>query len=160
MSSDIAVGEGFTEPGTVLFPEDSDKTLFILWNGPSRRGPKEIRIRGEKTIWKTNKGITLGTSLKKIEEINGKPFVLAGFGWDYEGTVIHCNGGELKELGTDLDAGIQSRTLILQLNPDYRLRQSPEYGSVLGDRYFQSDHPAMKKLNPKVYEIIVSFTRS
>jgi len=39
-------------------------------------------------------------TLRAIEQINGGPFVLSGFDWDYGGTVIHCGGGSFEELGS------------------------------------------------------------
>jgi hypothetical protein len=155
--SDIGLGEGFTEPGTIVFPDEPVKTIRILWEDTLRSTIREIRISGEKSLWKTEKGITIGTSLKTIEEINKKPFILAGFGWDYEGTILHCNGGTLNELGTETEQGIQSRTMILRLRPDSISQQVGIYESVLGDREFPSDNPAMQKLNPTVYEMIIYF---
>jgi len=45
--------------------------------------------------WHTMQGITTGTSLKELEYLNGRPFHLAGFAWDYSGTVTNWNHGTL-----------------------------------------------------------------
>lgn len=156
--SEIDVGEGFTEPGTVLFPNDPTKTAFVLWQDTAiRKLPATIWIRNRETLWRTDKGITIGTSLKTLQELNGKPLTLAGFAWDYEGTILDCNGGHLKELGMQASKELEGRTLILRLAPDSDLQGTPEYESVCGDGSFSSDNAAMKKLNPRVYEMIVQF---
>lgn len=163
---DIDIGEGETEPGTVVFP-DAARQLKILWLAPATRDRiKEIRISGDKSSWKTNKGITLGTALKQIEKLNGRPFSLMGFAWDYSGTIVDCNGGRLKELGctdpNDAARTLRGRNLVLRLAPAKNFEQmtaieSKAYNEVMGETVFSSGHFAMQTLNPKVYEMIVSF---
>jgi len=94
-SKDIEVGEGFTEPGTVINPDDPSKTIQIIWKDQNRRQfPDSIRISSEKkSLWRTTQGISIGTTLKELEMINGKPFSLAGYGWDYGGTVLSWEKG-------------------------------------------------------------------
>ena len=154
----VDVGEGETRPGTVLFPNDPQKKISILWrDAATREQPESVTVRGKSSLWKTDRGITIGTPLKMIEELNGRPFALAGFGWDYGGTVLHANGGQVAELGTEKGEDITGRTLLLRLEPAASLQKSADYRSVLGDGKFMSDHPAMKKLNPTVYEMIIEF---
>lgn len=156
--AEIDVGEGETRPGTILFPDDPQKKIFILWRDPAaRQGPESVSIRGKKTLWKTDRGITIGTPLKTVEKLNGRAFVMTGFGWDYSGTVLHSNGGRLGELGIESGDDIKDRTLLLRLAPAGALEGTPDYKAVLGDGKFSSDNPAMKKLNPRVYEMIVEF---
>ena len=154
----IDVGEGTFEDGTLLFPDEPAKTLTILWKTETRTAPKTVEISSEKTVWKTKNGITIGTTLKEIEKVNQKPFLLTGFAWDYSGTILHGDGGRIKELGVeDLDKVICGRTLLLRLMPGSEGQSSPEYASVIGEQAFSSAHTAMQKLNPKVYDIVVSF---
>jgi len=87
--------------------------------------------------------------LKEIERINGKVFDLAGFGWDYSGTIYDFNGGKLDYL--------KKNGLFLRLSPKIESSQTPDYSKTLGDRNFQSSNPSMQKLNPTVYQIIYDF---
>ena len=87
---------------------------------------------------------------------------MAGFDWDYTGTVIDCAHGELAFLGINKGPmGIQGRTLVLRLEPgDYKSKNvlDEEYCAVVGDGDFISNSKdVMKKLNPTVYEIISIF---
>ena len=149
----IGLGEGETEPGTVIFPKEPVKTVGILWKDQKgRRFAREIRMMGtdHKSVWRTSQGITLGTTLKELEEINGKPFRLAGFAWDYSGTVLSWEHGKLEQ---ELES--QGR-VVLRLMSNKKVAER-EYESVLGEQAFRSDHPVMQKINPKVYEIIVVY---
>lgn len=157
VSSDIGVGEGFTEPGTILFPDDPGKRAEILWVRGDRTKIKILRITEKGTVWKTDRGVTIGTSLSTLRRINERPLTLLGFAWDYGGSIVDCNGGVLKELGTQADRGSAGRTLILRVSPGPEWRGTREYGSVKGDRDFSSDNPAMKKMNPTVYEMTLRF---
>jgi hypothetical protein len=154
----IDVGEGETMPGTILFPSNPLKRAYILWRDPGTRlQPKSISIKDKGTLWKTDKGITIGTTLKAIEALNGRAFAITGFAWDYEGTVAHSNGGNLTELGVGSAEDIVGRTLLLRLSPAGSARNKPEYKKVLGDKVFLSSDAAMKMINPAVYEMVVEF---
>ena len=157
--ANIDVGEGETLPGTIVYPNDPRKRLSIVWHDPATRAqPETITIRGKNTFWKTDRGITIGTSLKTIEMLNGGPFSMSGFGWDYSGTVMHSNRGKMRELGVQKGEEITGRTLLLRLEPAAALRRTKDYETALGDGNFFSDHPAMQRLNPRVYEMIIDFS--
>ena len=53
--------------------------------------------------------MTLGTRLGRLTQLNGRPFTLSGFGWDYAGTVISWNGGRL---GADSAGGRFKKSLM------------------------------------------------
>jgi hypothetical protein len=150
---DIGVGEGETEPGTILFASDSYRRLEILWTDNKRRAlPKQAQIFGSgKSRWETTAGISLGTSLKELERLNGKPFRLYGFEVDYEGTVRSWDGGNLaKKLG---DLGV-----VIRLRPSKKTRAtSDEINTISGYTEFHSDEPMMQKANPETYQIIWTF---
>lgn len=153
-SKDIHLGEGVVEPGTVIFPDESNKTAEFLWKNAARKqGLRRIRISGQKSTWKVGPGITLGTSLKEVEKINGKPFLLAGFGWDYAGTVMSWENGGLEKEFT------ANGRVILRLEKSAeeisKIVSSEETKSVMGDQSFRSDNEVMRKINPQVYEIII-----
>jgi len=148
-AQDVDLGEGETEPGTELFSNDSARRVDILWKDPTgKRSPKRIQVSGAKSRWRTLHGITLGTTLKQLEQINRKPFRLAGFAFDYSGTIMSWNQGALEQ---ELDS---PGRVILRLEPSQDQWQHPDYKSVLGDASFSSGHPAMQRLNPFVYQLI------
>jgi hypothetical protein len=145
----VELGEGETAPGTVLYPSDSLRRLEILWRDTvAQQGPARIVLRGQESKWQVGRGISLGTSLQDLERLNGRPFTLAGFGWDYAGVVTSWNGGSLESAL----AGIK-----LYLDPGPAQYESAPYSQVIGDRDYSSALPAMQQLNPRVAQIFVDF---
>lgn len=151
---EVDLGEGFSEPGTAIYPDDDLTRLEVVWLDSSRSVPKEVRLNGDASLWRTEEGISLGSTLQDIERRNGFPFRLAGFAFDYGGTITDCGHGRLTMLGCD---GVPSsaRRIVLRLSPSVEARSYPEYRQVIGDREFSSGHPAMQVLNPGVYQMIV-----
>jgi hypothetical protein len=145
----IELGEGETTSGTVLFPDDSSRRAEIVWQDTtSRSRPARLILRGRHSEWKVGPGISLGTSLKELERINGRPFTLAGFGWDYAGVVTEWGGGILDSAL----AGVK-----LYLDPGPEQYESAPYSQVLGDRDYSSSLAPMQQLNPRVAQIFVDF---
>lgn len=104
---DLGGPEGMELLGTRLFKKDPTKTLEIIWRDEkARAGVASITVEqqfgddGEKTApseWVSAEGIKVGMSIADVEKINGKPFKISGFGWDYGGNVIDWNGGKLEK---------------------------------------------------------------
>jgi hypothetical protein len=154
VDKDVDVSEEETEAGTVVFPKDPQRSIEIRWKDPDKKTlPAFVQIEGDTSRWKTVHNISLGTTLKELERLNGRPFHLAGFGWDYSGTVSSWNKGSL---AAELDG--EHGHLLLRLGPpaDTHVPEE-EQSQVLGDSDFSSDHPVMQKLNPKVYQIMWGF---
>jgi hypothetical protein len=91
--------------------------------------------------------------------LNGAPFTLSGFGFNYGGNVISWDGGKLAKL----DCGGR---LVLTLDGErsgparYAVPMtSEEVHAVRGDRAISSSTPAMRKLNPAVVGILFQFPR-
>jgi Tfp pilus tip-associated adhesin PilY1 len=152
----IDIGEGFEEPGAMVYPGSASKRLAVLWrNGKESEGPATVMIcYGDNPTdtceWKTEEGVTLGTTLSRLEALNRRPFRLSGFGWDYSGTVTSWNSGQLEKVLN------RKGRLILRLLPP-GTRPTPEYKQVQGDSDFSSGHPAMQKLAPRVYALTLQF---
>jgi len=149
------------EPGvalsaTVLFASDRTRRAIVLWRDAEKRtGPESVLIRGERSVWRTDKGITLGTPLATLRRINGKPLTLLGFGSDVGGTILEGDGGELTELGVAGPTGeVAGRTLVLRVEPDPAQRDSSAYQQSIGNDALSSESDAMRLLNPRVYELI------
>jgi hypothetical protein len=153
-TADIYIGEGSYEAGSVLFADDAKNRVEILWkNAQKQESPRIVGIRGKESHWRTIHGLSLGSDLRTLERINGVPFLLAGFAWDYSGTVISWSGGLLE--------GAEGRCrALVRLAPELHNDDpiwSNWYEQVIGDREFSSNHPAMQELNPKIYAIELSY---
>ena len=145
----IQIGEGETVPGTVLFEGDSLRRAEIIWKDTVQlTRPARLVLRGNQSRWQVGPGISLGTTLQELDRLNGRPFTLAGFGWDYGGVVTDWSGGHLDSLL----AGIK-----LYLDPGPEQKESAAYSKVLGDRDYSSTAPPMQQLRPRVAQIFVDF---
>ena len=149
------VEPGVAMPATILFASDPTRHAVVLWRDETRAGPESVLIRGERSVWRTDRGITLGTPLATLRRINGKPLTLIGFGSDVGGTVLDNGGGALTELGTPVKGERSGRTLVLRVEPDPAQRDSPAYQQALGDVELSSESDAMRALNPRVFSLMV-----
>jgi hypothetical protein len=150
----VYVGEGFSEPGAVLFHDSPADRIEIVWSdGDKRARPRFVRVRSKSSRWKTADGITIGSDLKSIERINGRPFRLFGFGWDYSGSVSSWAGGSLERGETP------GCLLRVALRPPGDGNWPAVWQQVVGDREFSSGHPAMQELNPQVYQLVLDFVK-
>lgn len=147
-ATQVDVGEGTKEVGTVLFPDHPEKSLNLLWKDAKHEVLRFVYIQNPGTKWRTSSGVTIGTSLKELEKKNKKPFSLAGFAWDYAGTITDFFGGELKD---------HSTYMTIRLSPEPRWQEDPSYPRVCGDRDFMSNLSIMRKFNPTVYLMILQF---
>lgn len=147
----IQMGEGETAPGTVVHAADPVRRIEVVWQDSGRTRPWRIQVSGDSSRWTVAPGIGLGTSLAQLEELNGGPFQLTGFGWDYAGTVLGWNEGALEQ---PLLAG--NGRVILRLAPGAGAAPSDE-AALAGDAVFRSSDPAMQRIDPTVYQIIVEY---
>jgi len=120
-------GDAEPEQATVINGDDPETALTIFWDKAAETGPhpaEKAHPRGvnlcygsgptPKTCkWHLANKISIGTSLQELEELNGKAFQLAGFQWDYSGTVVNWMGGALDSELTGCGR------LLLRLEPGY-----------------------------------------
>jgi hypothetical protein len=150
--------EGDHNEGTVLFPDDENGRLQIFWrDAAAQRQPEWVSVRGERSRWRTPAGVTLGTHLRELESLNGRPFRLLGFANDVSGTVMSWSGGRLETQDTER-CRVRLRLQVPWQRTDHG--RSPPYRQLLGEREFSSGHPAMQGLNPAVYELLIQYRRS
>jgi hypothetical protein len=147
VDQDADVGEGEMEPETILFPNDPERRIEILWKDPERRAdPSSVAIRGKVSRWHAVHGISLGTTVSQLQRDNGRPFrwTLTNDGTDMAEELISWQGGVLeKEFQGD------GRVFL-------SLERSPTKGTKPrgpSDFSLDSDSPVMRAQNPHVSEI-------
>lgn len=152
---DIDVGEGSTEPGTIVFPDDEKRRIEVLWHdNEKRRRPSAIIVR-DPSSWRVavpgEPAVTIGTGteLAAVEAANGKPFQLYGFGWDMGGSAGDWKGGRLAKL----EGGCY---LSLQFGPDPKAKEAA-VDKASGDKPFGSGSAAMKAVKPRVEKISIGW---
>lgn len=148
---DLGGPEGTEMFGTRVYGKDPKKTFDIVWSDDAKRAnPSVINVNqiwsedGETATspdWKSTEGIYLGMTIEELEKLNGKPFKLYGFGWDYGGAVISWEGGKL-EPAADAKCGV-SVTLA-----DTAIDGTP--GNLQGDTEIMSNTKGMEKAKAQV----------
>ncbi len=116
----------------------------MVWADDTRSRPERIRVLGDGI--RDPSGLGLGSTLAELEAALG-PFQLAGFGWDYAGTVM-LKGTRLEQL---------EGRVFFRLAP--RSSEGPEVQAAIeataGDRLFASSDPNIKLLDPAVAEFLL-----
>lgn len=137
----IPGAEGEEIDGAKLF-DGTDRELEIVWD-PDNEKTKivfDIRVMGK--AWKFENGLKSGMTVEEVEKINGKPFKIAGFEWDY--------GGYANFEGGKLDGKVSIR-----FSPT--TENIPEYLS--GDKQLSSADKKLRAAKPLVDEGISVFMR-
>jgi hypothetical protein len=138
---DLPGPEGSTFPGAKLF-EGSERELEIVWD-PENETKKvvfDIRVIGK--AWTFENGLKSGMSIEEVEKINGKPFKIAGFSWDYGG-YANFEGGKL------------AAKVSIRFNPSSE--EIPDY--LQGDKQITSTDKKLRAVKPLVEEGITVFMR-
>lgn len=142
--------EGEKVAATVLFPKNAQRRLELMWaDDKKRRGLVNVRL-SEKSVWIAPNGIRIGMTLAEVEKINGRPFTLSGFDWDYGGYVSDWKGGTL---GAPIKGGC---TVSVRFSvPD----GAPEDAAskVSGDSEFASTDKNMRAVKPVVGSLSFGF---
>ncbi len=137
---DVSVGEGETVPGTVIFQGTSNE-VTIEWKN-DRKNPARITISQKGTDWRTEEGITVGTSIEEVERINGAPFSITGFEWDYPGRSVAWRGGKLPQ------------QLQIDFGPTNTVPQE-DYLKVIGNADFSSSNEVFSRMKLVVDAIYI-----
>lgn len=70
---------------TIIFPGTPNEIVVKWKEGKDYVEPEFLDLWGEKTKWKLDNGISLGTPLNELVKLNGADFTFSGLGWDYGG---------------------------------------------------------------------------
>ena len=141
VTGQVPGNEGFESLATTIFPNDPEKIMQITWwdevsrerltyvdLAPSQVGPL---------------GIRLGMTVAEVEALNGEPFMIGGFGWDYGGYAVF-KSGKL----SDLPGGC---SLLLRFVPqDKSTTPDIDVIRIMGDVQVPSREPLLEQLDPRV----------
>ncbi len=136
--NEYPIGEGEVVPAAIIFPGTS-REATVIW-APDKKNEKVDRVIVTGEQWLLPEGIRAGDELTEVEQINGGPFMIYGFGWDYGG-VGYFKGGLL------------DRKVQIWFRPS--VEQGPDYEKVLGDSLFNSADAAMRAVDPRITEVAI-----
>ena len=151
----IETGEGSFET-TKLFG-NTDKEVQIYWqDGKEYKQIQDVVVKGRldenaklknNSPWISKLGLRLGMKMSEVIALNGKTFTITGIGWDLGGNVVSWEGGKLANKNANVRFNDYSDNM-------GGLKET-DYNTIIGDREFDTKHPAIQKLNPTVDEFSV-----
>jgi hypothetical protein len=139
----IAMGEGTTEPGT-LVDLGPDQQFAIVWRDEAQTEPLLAKDFG--TAWQTPEGLGIGVPFSTVQSALGN-FKLYGFAWDYEGSLV-LEGSDLDKYYGDLLLRVRPTQESVEAHPK-------AYEAMMGDMLFAGDDPNLEPLDIQVYEMTV-----
>ncbi len=140
--------EGLEIRASIVFPDDPIRRLIVLWSDQeSLRRPARIILLG--SAWSGPGGLKIGTPIETVEKVNGRPFVLYGFEWDYGGTIGSWNSGTLGNL-----PGGCTFSPIFETDDK---APAEAIDVVAGDSQFASDSKAMRAAKPRIRSLELGY---
>jgi hypothetical protein len=151
--------EGTEMQATVIYPNDTARMVTVLWGDEANRArPVAITVQADymadpegmnpwktEILWKTPEGLRVGSTTADVEKVNGKPFLMSGFGWDYGGFAMGWEGGALDSLPGGC-------SLSMRFSP------TADTGpGATGDTQVASDSPDMVAAKARVTEITIGY---
>ena len=108
----IYVAEGTEKRDvSVIYPYSANEVILFWRDNQYGQRLSHAWVKKEDSSWKTAENITVGTPLAELNRLNGQPFRIVGFGWDYGGYIPVRQEGTL----------IQQKGLCLRLAPTRQL---------------------------------------
>jgi len=130
--------EGETIDGAVI-NAGTDRELHVVWEPSAvERRIKLVRVIGR--AWKFENGLAIGLTVGELEKINGQPFKMNGFNWDFGGYA-------------SFDGGALASGVSVRLKPTAG-NCSPD---ITGNKQVPSTSTALLAAHPLVSAIAVTF---
>lgn len=151
----IDAPQGSTGMATIVFERDRKRRLMIEWRDEQNRArPIYIGI-DNRSAWTAPLGIRIGMLIGEVEQKNGRPFRLNGFGWDLGGAArFGKQDGTLGNLPGGCHFG-------LTFEPTAEgLPLGGKYRALTGNQDLRSDMPLLREVKPAVVEIFIVFTEN
>ena len=134
-------GEIFT--ATTIYPGDPEREMQVRW-----WDEKNLTYFAGVTLGAGDigpGGVKAGMPIEEVEAINGEPFGLMGFFWDYGGGAGFTSG-QLSVLPGGCHLGLRLSPTIDQLPEDVSL-------AISGDVELRSDMPVVRAAKVAVYQV-------
>lgn len=143
VTGEVPGPEGTTMIATTVYPGDPEREFqAVWWNEAARTDLSFVSVPAGDTA---PGGVELGMSLEEVKALNGGPFTVMGFWWDYGGSA-GFETGKLAELPNNC-------RLMITFEPTVELPAGVDSDPIAGDREVSSDLPLLRRVEPEVVEI-------
>lgn len=148
LSLDSLFLEGTFERIVTTLWKGTPEEITIHWNesAPPFKSIKTLEISNPASPYHFINGITIGSKLKDIADLNKAPVSLYGFGWDYGGTFASFGKGKLA-------GDIPCFGGVFEL---VKTENTQEISALMGDKQISSSDPAFENQEARLKVIRIS----
>lgn len=147
VTGEVPGPEGTTMIATTVYPGDPEREFqAVWWNETDFTDLSYVSVPAGDVA---PGGVKLGMTIEEVEALNGEPFAITGFWWDYGGSA-GFQKGRLAELPDDC-------RVLLTFEPTAELPAGVDSGPISGDREVPSDLPLLRRVEPRVTEIVFGY---
>ncbi len=147
VTGEVPGPEGTTMIATTIYPDDPERTMQVRWwDEENVTGLAGVTLAPADT---GPGGVKIGMPIEEVQAINGEPFELFGFFWDYSGFAAF-DSGALSDLPGDC-------VLNLRLAPTIEDLSQDEMNAISGDSEYASDMPEMLAAKVAVREVNITY---
>jgi hypothetical protein len=147
VTGEVPGPEGMTMIATTIYPDDPQRKMEVHW-----WDEENVAFFAGVTLAEGDTGphgVKVGTTIEELEAINGEPFGLMGFFWDYGG-------------GASFDSGVLSDIpggcyLNVRLSPTRDELPEDLSLAISGDIELRSDMPELREAKVEVYEVNLGY---
>ncbi len=141
---EVEAGEGTTEPGTIVFAGDPKRQVEIMWIDPNtKRHIHAVSVSDAGTVWRTYSGITVGTTIERLEELNGRAFRMGEFEGEF---VTSWRRGHLEQVLGTWENKSRRCWINISVDPDeHRVEALTKAELISVQQNFLSSNPAVRK---------------
>lgn len=147
VTGEVPGPEGTTMIATTVYPDDPKRTFQAVWW--DEQALKDLSYVSVPAGDIAPGGVELGMGIEEVEALNGGPFTISGFWWDYGGSASF-QSGKLAELPDDC-------RLLVTFEPTVELPAAVDLDPISGDREVSSDLQLLRQAEPKVVEILFGY---
>lgn len=147
VTGEVPGPEGTTMIATTIYPDDPGRTMQVRW-----WDEENVAYLAGVTLAASDTGpggVKVGMPIEEVQAINGEPFGLMGFFWDYGGSA----GFESGKL-SGLPGGCY---LNLQFSPTVEMLPEDIATAISGDIELRSDQPEVLAAKVAVWEVNLGY---
>jgi hypothetical protein len=147
VTGEVPGPEGSTVIATTVFPNDPEKKMeFGWWDEERFERLAYFTVPAGDTA---PNGLRVGMTVKEVEALNGGPFTLSGFWWDYGGFASF----EGSNLG-DIEGGC---SVSVQFQPTADIPGDVDVEAISGDHQVDSTEPLLETVDASIDTITVGY---
>jgi hypothetical protein len=147
VTGNVPGAEGMDMLATTVFPNDPDKKLVFGWW--DEEGLKELSYVDLPPSMSGPHGVRTGMSVDEVVAINGAPFTIGGFWWDYGGYAT-IDTGKLANIGDGC-------YVWMRFSPAEDYPASTDVTEIAGDRQIPTTEPLLKTVDTRLAVLSVGY---